>query len=213
MTPPAPALVPGQFLLRLDYRTITRIPGYRHLMSDYLLVVISAALVNHLCLQQQPIPRLNLHVHGLACALCIALGTIGAQLLMRGVLAPLHIPDLALFLLLPWLALLAWGLPWLLAKWRPAWPVVGLPALLSSNATVLGLALQQAGDGSTWASTLLQGLLAGGGFWLALVLFADLRQRSDHADIPGALRGLPLELIGAGVMAMAFSGFNGMFGQ
>ena len=114
---------------------------------------------------------------GLACALCIALGVIGAQLLMRGVLAPLHIHDLALFLLLPWLALLAWGLPWLLAKWRPAWPVVGLPALLLSNAAVLGLALQQTSDDGTWPTMLLQGLLTGGGFWLALMVFADLRQR------------------------------------
>ncbi|MFJ4384251.1 Rnf-Nqr domain containing protein [Pseudomonas sp. NPDC089408] len=182
-------------------------------MNDYILILISAALVNHLCLHQQPLPRLHLHVHGLACALCIALGVIGAQLLAQGVLAPLHIQDLALFLLLSWLALLAWGIPWLLAKWRPAWPVAGLPALLSSNAVALGLALQQASDDSAWSSTLLQALLAGAGFWLALALFADLRQRTKHADIPGVLRGLPIELIGAGVMAMAFSGLNGLFTQ
>ncbi|MDZ5740875.1 Rnf-Nqr domain containing protein [Pseudomonas asiatica] len=182
-------------------------------MSDYILVLISAALVNHLCLQQQPFPRLHLHVHALACALCIALGVIGAQLLVRGVLAPLQAQDLALFLLLPWLAVLAWGVPWLLTRWRPSWPVTQLPALLLSNAVVLGLTLQQASDESTWLATLLQGLLAGGGFWLALVLFADLRQRSAHADVPGAMRGLPIELLGAGVMAMAFSGFNGLFAQ
>ncbi|ANC84438.1 MULTISPECIES: Rnf-Nqr domain containing protein [Pseudomonas] len=182
-------------------------------MNDYILVLISAALINHLCLLRQPLSGLQLQVHGLACALCIALGVIGAQLLVHAVLAPLHIHDLALFLLLPWLALLAWGLPWLLAKWRPAWPVVGLPALLLSNAAVLGLALQQTSDDGTWPTMLLQGLLTGGGFWLALMVFADLRQRSAHADIPDALRGLPIELIGAGVMAMAFSGFNGMFGQ
>ncbi|WP_410480924.1 Rnf-Nqr domain containing protein [Pseudomonas plecoglossicida] len=182
-------------------------------MNDYLLVLISAALVNHLHLQQQPIPRLQLHVHGLACALCIALGVIGAQLLKRGVLAPLQLQDLDLFLLLPWLALLAWGVPWLLTKCRPAWPAVALPALLLSNATVLGLALRQANDDSTWLATLLQALLAGGGFWVVLIMFADLRQRSAHAAIPRALRGLPIELLGAGVMAMAFSGFYGLFGQ
>jgi len=194
-------------------RTIAPIPGYRHLMSDYILVLISAALVNHLCLQQQPLPRLHLHVHGLACALCIALGMFGAQLLLQVVLAPLQAQDLALFLLLPWLAVLAWGVPWLLTRWRPTWPMTELPALLLSNAAVLGLTLQQASDDSTWLATLLQGLLAGGGFWLALVLFADLRQRSAHVDVPGALRGLPIELLGAGVMAMAFSGFNGLFAQ
>ena len=179
-------------------------------MSDYLLVLISAALVNHLFLSERPSPRPQLHVQGLACALCIALGVSGAQLL-RGLPDLLHIRDLALFLLLPWLALLAWGISGLLAKWRPAWPTLRLPALLPSNAVALGLALQQASDDSTWPATLLQGLLAGGGFWLALAVFADLRQRTEHADVPGALRGLPIELIGAGVMAMAFSGFNGMF--
>lgn len=182
-------------------------------MNDYLLVLISAALVNHLCLQQQPLSRLQLHVHGLACALCIALGMIGAQVLTRGILVPLQLHDLALFLLLPWLALLSRGVPWLLAKWRPAWPTVGLPTLLMSNATVLGLALQQASDDSTWLATLLQALLAGGGFCLALVLLADLRQRSAHAEVPEALRGLPVELLGVGVMALAFSGLNGLFAQ
>ncbi|WP_144170859.1 Rnf-Nqr domain containing protein [Pseudomonas sp. Kh13] len=182
-------------------------------MSDYILVLISAALVNHLCLQQQPLPRLHLHVHGLACTLCIALGMIGAQLLLHVVLAPFQAQDLALFLLLPWLAVLAWGVPWLLTRWHPTWPVTELPALLLSNAAGLGLTLQQANDDSTWLATLLQALLAGGGFWLALALFADLRQRSAHGEVPEALRGLPIELLGVGVMAMAFSGFNGLFAQ
>ena len=91
--------------------------------------------------------------------------------------------------------------------------MVGLPTLLLSNATVLGLALQQASDDSTWLATLLQALLAGGGFCLVLVLLADLRQRIAHAEVPEALRGLPVELLGVGVMALAFSGFNGLFAQ
>ena len=177
-------------------------------MSDYLLVLISAALVNHLCLSPPPGPRLHLHVHGLACALCIALGVLGARFAM-----PLLAEDLELFVLLPWLALLAWGVPWLLARWQPAWPVAPLPALLSGNAVVLGLILQQASAEYTVFATLLQALLAGGSFWLALVLFADLRQRCTHADIPGVLRGLPVELLAVGVMTLALSGFNGLFSQ
>ncbi|HEN8798025.1 electron transporter RnfA [Pseudomonas sp. CM25] len=180
-------------------------------MNDYILVLVSAALVNQLCLLQQPVPRLHVHVHGLACALCIALGVIGGQLLVRAVLVPLQAQDFVLFLLLPWLALLAWGVPQLLAMWRPAWAMVGRPTLLLGNAAVLGLALQQTSSDSTWLATLLQALLAGAGFWLALALFADLRERCAHADIPGALRGLPIELLGAGIMAMAFSAFNGLF--
>jgi len=64
-----------------------------------------------------------------------------------------------------------------------------------------------------WLATLGCSVMAGLGFWLALALFDDLVQRSDHADIPAALRGLPITLVGAGVMAMAFSGFNGLFTQ
>ncbi|MNO50598.1 Electron transport complex protein RnfA [compost metagenome] len=189
------------------------IPGYRQFMSDYILVLVSATLVNHLCLAQQPTSRLRLHVLGLACALAIVLGLIGAHLLRWLVLDPWQLHELSLFLLLPWLALLAFGIPWALARLRPAWPVADLPTLLLCNASVLGLALQGAGDGNAWSATLTKGLLAGAGLWLALVLFADLRQRSAQADIPVALRGLPIELLGAGVMAMAFSGFNGLFAQ
>ncbi|MGE8392993.1 MAG: Rnf-Nqr domain containing protein, partial [Pseudomonas sp.] len=78
-----------------------------------------------------------------------------------------------------------------------------------------GLSLQ-ASEGSygilqTLSWSLGGGLGGGLGFWLALGLFSDLRQRSDHDDIPLAFRGLPIELIGAGIMAMAFLGFNGLF--
>ncbi|GAB1615350.1 Rnf-Nqr domain containing protein [Pseudomonas kermanshahensis] len=182
-------------------------------MSDYLLVLISATLINHLCLQQQPISWLRVHVLGLACALSVALAMIGAHLLRWLVLDPWQLHDLSLFLLLPWLALLAYGVPSALARLRADWPVADLPAVLLSNVAVLGLALEETSAGTAWLATLSKGLLAGVGLWLALALFADLRQRSAHADIPVALRGLPVELLGAGIMALAFSGFNGLFAQ
>ncbi|MNV98059.1 Electron transport complex protein RnfA [compost metagenome] len=64
-----------------------------------------------------------------------------------------------------------------------------------------------------WLSSLIWGIAMGLGFWLALALFDDLRQRSEQAELPSALRGLPIDLLGAGVMAMAFSGLNGLFAQ
>lgn len=51
---------------------------------------------------------------------------------------------------------------------------------------------------------------AGLGFWLVLSLFSDLRQRIADNDIPLPFRGLPVELISAGLMAVAFLGFNAM---
>jgi electron transport complex protein RnfA len=81
--------------------------------------------------------------------------------------------------------------------------------LLPGNAAVLGLALQASDATLDPFATLALSLGGGLGFWLALCLFDDLRQRSDAA--PVALRDLPIELIGAGIMALAFLGFNGLF--
>ena len=47
-------------------------------------------------------------------------------------------------------------------------------------------------------------------FWLVLSLFSDLRQRIADNDIPLPFRGLPVALISAGLMAVAFLGFNAM---
>jgi electron transport complex protein RnfA len=91
--------------------------------------------------------------------------------------------------------------------------VEGLQGLLLGNVAVLGLLLQLGSDGSSVWQALAWGVIGGLGFWLALLLFADLRERSRHADVPAALRGLPIELIGAGVMAMALSSLSGLFTQ
>lgn len=182
-------------------------------MNDHALVLVSAALLSHLLLQRQPASRLRLHVCGLACALSIVFGVTGGQLLEHLIVVPWQLQDLRLFLLLPWMALLAWGVPRALARIRPDWPTADLTWPLSSNALLLGLTLQAIGEQREWLATLGYGVMAGVGFWLALALFDDLMQRSENPDVPGALRGLPVALFGAGVMALAFSGLNGLFAQ
>lgn len=182
-------------------------------MSDYILVLVSAALINNLMLQPDPIERDRLQALGLCSALLILLSLPTGLLLQQYVLAPLQLQNLRLFLLLPLLAMLAWGLPQLLRRVRPGWPVEGLQELLLGNVAVLGLLLQLGSDGSSGWQALTWGVAGGLGFWLALLLFADLRERSRHTEVPTALRGLPIELIGAGVMAMALSGLSGLFTQ
>ncbi|MDF9620484.1 Rnf-Nqr domain containing protein [Pseudomonas entomophila] len=182
-------------------------------MSDYVLVLVSATLINLLALQPGQAKRDRLHVLGLCSGLLFLLGLPGGVLLERYVLAPLQWQGLQLYLFVPLMMALAWGLPHLLQRLRPNWPTNGLQPLLMGNVALLGLMLQLTAEGNDPWQALIRGALAGAGFWLALILFNDLRERSRHAEIPVALRGLPIELLGAGVMALAFSGFNGIFAQ
>jgi len=87
--------------------------------------------------------------------------------------------------------------------------------LITTNCAVLGVAVlnTEAGflDGNLGLlKAVVQGLGAGLGFTLALLLMAGIRERLEIADIPENLKGLPITFIVAGLMAMAFLGFSGM---
>ncbi len=58
--------------------------------------------------------------------------------------------------------------------------------------------------------TLTYAVFAGGGFMLAIVIMAGLREELDHCDVPRPLRGPAITLIIAGILALAFMGFTGM---
>ncbi|MBF4206650.1 NADH:quinone oxidoreductase [Pseudomonas donghuensis] len=191
-------------------------------MSEFFLALVSAALINNLVLHQglaiDPLlrsatdqDRRQVHALGLATLVLLVLAVGLGQLIYRLALLPLQLEYLRLFVFLPLCVLLIKPLLTLLTRLLPALPFDGLLPLLLANVALLGLSLQASENGFGIAQTLAWSLGGGLGFWLALSLFADLRQRSDNDDIPEAFRGLPIELIGAGVMAMAFLGFNGLF--
>jgi len=189
-------------------------------MSEFILALIGAALVNNLVLHQglaiDPTLQLSadrrrLHALGLATLALLLLVTNLGQLLYCYVLQPLQLEYLRLFILLPLCVLLIEPLLGLLSRAVPALPFQGLMPLLLGNVALLGLSLQVTEGAYGLLQTLAWSLGGGLGFWLALGLFADLRQRSDNAAMPQSFRGLPAELIGAGVMALAFLGFNGLF--
>ena len=84
-------------------------------MSDYVLVLVSAALVNHLFLHKGADSQLQVHAFGFSSAVLILLGLLGAKLLESLIFTPLQIQHLQLLALLPLLASIAWGWPTLLA--------------------------------------------------------------------------------------------------
>ncbi|PUU91568.1 MAG: electron transport complex protein RnfA [Halanaerobium sp.] len=82
--------------------------------------------------------------------------------------------------------------------------------LITTNCAILGLALLIPLNGYSFIGSTVFGFGAGIGFTLAIVLMAGLREKLEFGDVPGVLKGVPVTLIIAGIMAMAFMGFSGL---
>lgn len=82
--------------------------------------------------------------------------------------------------------------------------------LITTNCAILGLALLNIVKGYNFIESLIFAIGAGFGFTLALVIMSGIRERLELADIPSALKGIPIALIVAGLLALAFNGFAGM---
>ncbi len=180
-------------------------------MTDMLVALLCAALISHYTLRlslpgDPALERRRLHALGLATTLLMALVGVSSYLLDHFVLQPLGLGSLWLFAYLPVTVLLSQPLLSVLSRRVPALPFHGLWTPLLASAGVLSVVVL--GPGS--ASELIYSLGVGPAFWLILSLFNDLRQRIDQNDIPQPFKGLPLDLLSAGLMAVAFLGFNAM---
>jgi len=90
--------------------------------------------------------------------------------------------------------------------------------LITTNCAVLGVALlnteawRDPANGLSIPKAAFNGFCAGVGFLLAMVLMSGIRERLAESRLPRALRGLPIAFICAGLLALAFMGFNKLFG-
>jgi len=95
--------------------------------------------------------------------------------------------------------------------------------LITTNCAVMGVALLNTTDApemirkiaeksvaAGFLAAAWQGICAGLGFTLAMLLMSGVRERLAHANVPKCLKGTPIALICTGLMAMAFLGFAGM---
>ncbi|MDO7897164.1 Rnf-Nqr domain containing protein [Pseudomonas citrulli] len=187
-------------------------------MTELFLTLFSAALINNLVLHWplgvDPLlaadGRRQVHALGLATTgLMLAVGTLG-YLLDHWLLVPTQLTALRLLVWLSLSVLLIGPLLRALARWLPAWPFDGLWPLLLGNAGVLGITLLNGEDDSGLGHAVALGLGGGLGFWLVLGLFEDLRQRTLTHPVALPFRGLPIQLISAGLMAVAFLGLRGL---
>ena len=100
----------------------------------------------------------------------------------------------------------------LLKKFSPALHKglgVYLP-LITTNCAVLGVTINNINDEFTFLESMVSSLGCGLGFLLAMVLFSGLRSRINEDNIPAPFRGLPVTLIAAAFISLAFMGFGGI---
>lgn len=82
--------------------------------------------------------------------------------------------------------------------------------LITTNCAVLGVAILVVQKGFNLMESITYGVATSIGFTLALWIFAGIREQLELSDSPRAMRGTPLALLCAGLLALAFMGFSGI---
>ncbi len=197
---------------------------------EYLIIIISAIFVNNILLSQflGICPFLGVSnklstAVGMSGAVCfvITLSTLVTYLLQVYVLAPLHIEFLQTIAFILVIAALVQMVEIVLKKVSPSlYSALGifLP-LITTNCAVLGVALIVVTKEFTFggephmlnlAESLVYAFSTSLGYGLAMILFAGIRENLALNDVPKSFRGIPIALITASIMAMAFMGFSGL---
>ena len=150
---------------------------------------------------------------GVAVIFVLVLAAIMTHLAYNFVLVPLNLQYLYTLSFILIIAALVQFVELALKKINPAlYKSLGifLP-LITTNCAVLGVAVINMNEGYGLLASIVNALGSSIGFLLAIILMAGIRERiDDNAGIPKCLRGLPIALVTAGLMSIAFMGFAGI---
>ncbi len=187
----------------------------------YLSIIVTAIFINNIVLSQflGICPFLGVSKRtdsalgmGAAVTFVMTLATVVAWLLQTYVLDPLGLQFLQTIVFILVIAFLVQLLEIVMKKSVPAlYQALGvfLP-LITTNCAVLGVAILVIQKQFNLMEALTYGVATAVGFTLALWIFAGIREQLELTDVPRGMRGVPLALISAGILAMAFMGFSGI---
>lgn len=82
--------------------------------------------------------------------------------------------------------------------------------LITTNCSVLGVTILNIDEGYTFVESMINSLGSGIGFLVAMVIFAGVRGRLEHSNVPKTMQGLPITLVSAALVACTFLGFSGL---
>ena len=149
---------------------------------------------------------------GLAVIFVITISSALSSVIYRYILVPLDITYLQTIVFILIIAALVQFIEMFLKKFsRPLYESLGvfLP-LITTNCAVLGVALTNVQKDYNVLLSTVAGFGTAAGFAIAIVIMAAIRESLDLSKVPKSFRGMPITLICAGLMAMAFFGFSGV---
>ena len=188
---------------------------------SYFAIIIGAIFVNNVVLAQFlgicPFLGVSSKVNtslgmGAAVTFVMALTSIVAWSIQTYILVPLHIEYMQTIVFILVIAALVQMVEIVLKKVSPSlYQALGifLP-LITTNCAVLGVAIAMIQKEFSLLQGVVFNVATALGFALALVIFAGLRERIEFEEAPKAFQGVPIALITASILAMAFMGFSGL---
>ena len=187
----------------------------------YFAIIIGAIFVNNIVLAQFlgicPFLGVSSKVEtslgmGGAVTFVMALSALVTWLIQHYILVPLGIAYMQTIVFILVIAALVQMVEIVLKKVSPSlYQALGifLP-LITTNCAVLGVAIAMIQKEYTLLQGVVFNVATALGFGLALVIFAGLRERIEFEEAPKAFQGVPIALITASILAMAFMGFSGL---
>lgn len=190
-------------------------------MLEFISIIITAIFVNNIVFAQFlgicPFIGVSRKLSsaagmGAAVTFVIVLATTVTWLLQEYVLIPLGIEFMQTVAFILVIAALVQMLEIILKKIAPAlYSALGvfLP-LITTNCAVLGVAIYVVRNDLDLASSLVYAFATAVGYSMAICIFAGIREQLAWTNVPKVMRGVPIALICAGLLAMAFMGFSGI---
>ena len=190
-------------------------------MQELILIAIGSALVNNVVLSQflglcafLGVSKKTDTAAGMGAAVIFVLtiSSLCAGLLYNFVLVPLGVEYLKTIVFILVIAALVQVVEMVLKKVMPSlYRALGvyLP-LITTNCAVLGVALTNVTKEYSIVAGVVNGFATAVGFTIAIVLMAGIREKIEFNNIPKAFQGMPIVLLTATLMSMAFFGFSGI---
>jgi electron transport complex protein RnfA len=190
-------------------------------MNEYFLILISTILVNNfvlvkflgLCPFMGVSKKMDTAIGmGFATTFVLTLASITSYLINTYLLVPLELEYLRTIAFIVTIAAVVGFTELVVHKTSPVLHQslgVFLP-LTTTNCAVLGVALLNVSASNSFLQSAVYGFGAAVGFSFVLILFAGIRERVESANVPEIFQGIPIALITAGLMSMAFMGFVGL---